>query len=173
MDQGVAQGFRGEARPVRHEAVAAGDRGAVAVDHVDRGDRAGGGDIGGALETVRRHQLRHLLQVGEGDQGEAVRLQNPVELAERDRHLLGVEVLEAMRRRDRVDRLSGKGQHRHRGDDVGRDPRVDVEPQLAPAGAVESFVQLRRIVGAATDVKDSLHPPSRDVRILRHPHGLS
>ncbi len=79
-----------------------------------------------------------------------------------------------MRRPDGVDPLAGKGQHRHRGDDIRRDLRVDVERQLAPAGAVEGLVQLRRIVRSAIDVKDGLYAPNFAARspILRHPHAL-
>ena len=70
---------------------------------------------------------------------------------------MALQVLEIVRRPDRIDRAACDRAHiGHRADDVRSDGRIQVEPDLAPFGSLEMGVQLLPQRITATDIQDDL-----------------
>ena len=142
LDQQVAQCPRGKAGAMRHEPVAARQRRGMSKDHVERRDWTAQGGVGLVFEPVFDDELRHLPQIGQCRQQQALRLQHPDKLRERQRNFVTLQVLEIVRRPDRVDRFAFDRAHiGDRANDVGLDSRVEVEPDLLPLISVKMRVQ--------------------------------
>lgn len=146
---------RREAGIVRHVGVARSDRGPVPEQHVDGGDRPGRRRVDRRFRLALEDQRRDRVQVRAGDQRKAIRLEHPGDLAKGGQHLVGMQMLEIMRRPDRVEAgVTHEAAHvRDRADEVGRDPRVDVEAHLGPAQGAEHRVQLHRVERPAAGVE--------------------
>ena len=98
-----------------------------------------------------------MLQVGQGQQQQAMRLQHSAELAERQRHFVALQMFEIVRGPDGVNRIGSDRTHiGDRADDVGLHGRVEVEPDLAPFGTVKMPVQLLPQWVTAADIQDGL-----------------
>jgi len=68
-----------------------------------------------------------------------------------------LQVLEIVRRPDRIDRVAGDRAHiRDRADDIGLPGGIEVEPDFAPFGTMKMRVQLLPERIAATDIQDDL-----------------
>jgi hypothetical protein len=140
----------------------------MAVEDVERRDRPRRRDIGGLVELVLDDQFGDALQIGHSQKHDAAGLQHARELGQRHRHLVGIEMLDVVRRPDGVDRRRWDHGHReHRSHDIRLHVGIDVDPQLAPAFLAESRMQLVRVVRPAADVKDDAFGRRRRARFRR------
>jgi len=136
---GAHQAAQREATMVRHPQVAGGNRRAMAVEDIQRADRTCRGLIGRFHEFILGNQFGNGLQVRTGDDSEPLRTEDAVELLERYRDFMRVEMLDVVRGIERVH--AGIGNQAHVGDgadDVGLHRPVDVEPAFLPGGRVEA-----------------------------------
>ena len=126
--------------------------------HVERRDRSGRRLIGDMVEPIVEEAAHHRIDIGAADEKKAGRPKDAPEFGESPRCFVVMEVLDCVRRPDRVDR--GRGDRsRHidgRADDFGLHVRIDVEAYFFPrAGVPENGMQTMRRRPPATDMKDA------------------
>jgi hypothetical protein len=133
--QFLQQHAGGEAAIMRHRRMARRQVGAIAEQHVMRGHRPGRRLIHRVEQTVGFKITGDRLQIGHDDAQKPVIGEDAARLLERFRHLVKIEMLDAMGRPHGVGRASVDrrqiGDVRHQ---IRQRGGIDVDAELAPRG---------------------------------------
>jgi hypothetical protein len=97
------QHLEGEPAAVGHVQIAGLQRGTVAINHVEGGDRSHAAQVGRIHQPVLRHQGRHRLQIGASDHCDSSWTQDTPELRQGPGDLMGIQVLKVVGGEDGVD----------------------------------------------------------------------
>jgi len=116
----AAESLGGESRLVGHELVALGDETAMPEHHVDRANGARWRMVKGLIQVPLGNMPGNFLDVGHGDQGQAAGLQHAPELVQGEGNIVGIKMLNVMRRPDRIHGAARHDRHvGNAGDNIG------------------------------------------------------
>ena len=131
-------------------------------ENVDGSNRTGRRNVQRLQQLVLGHCFAHRLEIRAGDHHKTFWIENAVKFPQRDRHFMRKNMFDIVGRIQRVHAAGGDQAHvRHRAGDVGFHRRIDIEPDFLPLLAVESFLDIRFRLRAASHVQESFHYGNR------------
>ncbi|HEY3327328.1 MAG TPA: hypothetical protein VGK14_09165 [Novimethylophilus sp.] len=145
-----------------HEIIAACGFGAQSKDNVMWGNRPRRRMVGHIVKLIRRHQSGYGLEVGDGDQDKAFRLEHPHELTKRGGHLMRKKMFNIMAGPHRIHGTGGNGPHiGQRRDNIGMHIGIEIQSNFLPCLVFEMRVKSQLIDRTAPDMQN-------DFFIFRH-----